>query len=95
MRGPLVYAFEEQDNGADLPDMGLFLDQAIISEPAENLPEGTVSAHIQGFVCKSANESSLYAPWDCSVEKRTVIGIPYALWGNRNPGKMAVWLPVR
>jgi hypothetical protein len=83
MRGPLVYCFEECDNGEDLSALRL-------PRNAEIEKSETVNLHAKGFRLKSSGE--LYSQTPPHRENTTIKAIPYYAWGNRKTGGMRVWI---
>lgn len=96
VRGPLVYCVEETDNGAPL---------ATLSLPGSTEPAWTERfdpALLGGCVVVEADgrrdddaawpADRLYAPYRPETTPARIKAIPYFLWGNRQPGEMAVWL---
>jgi DUF1680 family protein len=98
-RGPQVYCFEEVDQpGIPLDDVELDAEPEIALEPREDLFGGftalTVAAHVRDL---GAWDGRLYRPAVRSRRKYSracrLVGIPYRLWANREPGAMRVWIP--
>ncbi len=98
VRGPLVYCVEETDNGAPLASLSL-------SGVAErNLTERFDPALLGGCVVVETgghrvDESAWsaarpYQPYRPDATPARIKAIPYYLWGNRQPGEMAVWLRI-
>lgn len=92
-RGPVVYCFEEADNGKNLS--ALFLDTRkkaelssfkvdYIKVPAIKLEAERLS--LKGW------ENSLYSNSRPEFEKAELKAIPYFLWANRGTGEMTVWV---
>jgi len=93
-RGPLVYCLEEVDNGKDLADLALAPDPGISVTRNKKFPfPGTViiTADARRRSAKGW-ESALYRPGLSRVDTVRVKAVPYALWGNRKPGEMTVWI---
>ena len=89
-RGPLIYAFEEADNGPQLSALR-------IPRTAEILPElesGSRGAHVvlklQGERLKSGE--ALYSDVPPAAEAAELKAVPYYAWGNRGAGEMRVWM---
>ena len=94
--GPLVYCVEEVDNGAQLANVVLPKDAPLHAEFDAELFGGVSVIHGQALRVEPSNWSSeMYLP-EADVEyKRTpfdLTAIPYALWANRAPGEMRVWI---
>lgn len=94
MNGPLVYALEEADNGANLS--GIYLDTS--TRPAMRLdPElfgGTWVLSADGYriAADSWGPGELYKEEKPKFLKAEVRAIPYAYWNNRGKGEMTVWV---
>jgi len=78
-RGPLVYCFEDADNGR-LRDLVLPLDAPLAVESRPDLLGGVVVIQGQG---RSGPRKTPQA----------ALAVPYYAWANRVKGEMAVWLP--
>ncbi|MDR2590400.1 MAG: glycoside hydrolase family 127 protein, partial [Oscillospiraceae bacterium] len=91
MYGPLVYCFEECDNGADLSALRLPRDSEIrfVKKHVNQIGE-IVVLETEGLRAKSSD--ALYSSTPPSKEKTTLTAIPYYTWGNRCQGGMRVWL---
>jgi len=94
-RGPLVYCLEEVDNGSNLPAMALCEDAALKIDVRPDLLGGIVV--IEGIASRLADteQERLYRFTPPETVEVSFTAIPYFLWGNRTPGEMLVWLPVR
>jgi DUF1680 family protein len=92
-RGPIVYCLEEVDNGNNLSSISIAEKQEFLVEFDENLLGGVSVIKGRGF--RRQNEGwkeNLYRPYKKEVQPVEIKAIPYALWGNRNPGEMQVWI---
>lgn len=89
-KGPLVYCLEQQDNGANLA--GLRFDESLPLEERfdETLFGGTTVVEADGWRLKW--EGGLYGLQPPTREPVRLRFVPYAFWGNREPGEMAVWV---
>jgi DUF1680 family protein len=100
MRGPLVYCIEEVDHpGVDLFDVALKPDAAWSATFQPELLSGVVTLTGEGILRQPRGwEKALYRPLDEAVgsdaEPLQATAVPYALWANRTPGKMRVWIPI-
>lgn len=93
MRGPIVFCFEQCDNGDNLADLRLppVAPLAVVNAPAEL---GNVPA-VKAFGLRRDT-----APWDGKLYDAApqkfvgadLLAIPYFLWANREPGSMTIWL---
>ena len=90
-RGPMVYCFEECDNGADLSALRLPISSLVAEDMENNSTIGNiVTISAQGIRLKSDDELYSFNPPD---EKEVKLkAVPYYVWGNREPGGMRVWL---
>lgn len=91
VRGPLVYALESTDNGENIGRLFIDASQRFTLRPARGLPGGTRA------ICGRATElvrggDTLYSA-DRPVRRQVPFAaIPFALWQNRGPSEMAVWI---
>ena len=90
-RGPLVYCFEEADNG-DVRYLSLRPDGAFKALPLEKELLGGV-ARLQGEGLRTAPVDGLYTYDRPARTAETLTAVPYYTWGNRGEGSMRVWLP--
>lgn len=86
-RGPVIYCAEWPDNKSVL---NLVIDRnaPLVSEYDDTLLGGTRIIRGRGWQTRRL--------LDGNIEKfstETITLIPYALWNNRGPGQMMVWLP--
>ena len=89
-RGPVIYCAEWPDNNTG-NILNLVIDKADepVSEFVPSLLNGTQVIKIRGFqTYRKADGTTGKLP------EEAVTLIPYALWNNRGPGQMRVWLPV-
>jgi uncharacterized protein len=89
-RGPVVYAFEEVDNGEGLAALRLSESEPLraVAEPA--LLGGCMAIEAAGFRLQPGG--TLYATRAPGRVPVTLRAVPYALWGNRGEGEMTVWI---
>ncbi|MBQ4257481.1 MAG: glycoside hydrolase family 127 protein [Clostridia bacterium] len=91
MRGPIVYCFEEADNGPDLMELRMPRESEITEVPAEFPGFGKICAlEVEGL--RLRGNDSLYSTEPFAAEPALLRAIPYFLWGNREAGGMRVWL---
>lgn len=91
MRGPIVYAAEEADNGKQLYDLA-FSDAEFETEMVHDPVIGSyVQVRTMGRRYTS-KEDTLYTPVRPESIDQKLILIPYFLWGNRGLGEMRVFI---
>ncbi|MNB92967.1 Non-reducing end beta-L-arabinofuranosidase [compost metagenome] len=91
-RGPLVYCFEEQDNGAPLASLSLKADSDLREVPG-GWREGVI--HLEAEGCRRIggdDPEELYSVKSPVKQPVKLTAIPYTLWGNRTPGEMLLWI---
>jgi DUF1680 family protein len=91
-RGPLVYCLEEADNPGATPD-GLLLPPGarMTTSVRDDLFGGIVTVSGVGTMSRTDWAHDLYGP-EAGGRPTTLTAIPYYLWGNRDEGKMLVWV---
>lgn len=90
MAGPLVYCFEDADNG----NIGQFFVDEKGEIDAVNLEDevlGDINI-LKVAAYKTPESESLYSFKAPIKEKSELIAVPYYAWGNREEGKMRVWM---
>lgn len=92
MRGPLIYALESVDNGADLAQLILAPDPAFTLTEAAGLPAGTPAIRGRARRELPGDGETLYSGRKPAYEAAEFTAIPYALWQNRGPAAMLVWI---
>ncbi len=100
--GPLVYCFEEADNGANLPALSIEVGKELTASFEKDLLGGVVSITAKGLRITESGweDGDLYRtlPVGGKVHAEiptTLKAIPYYAWNNRGMGEMAVWLRLR
>ncbi len=93
-RGPLVYCFEEVDNGAQIQALRIPTDAAFHVEEAEDGPLAGMKVITFEGVRESFADDALYEETAPKQEKAAMQAIPYFAWGNRGENQMRVWMPV-
>jgi len=86
-RGPLVYALEEVDNGAELQMLTLPRDSELSTAHAGDLN----TVHAAGIRTSIPGEG-LYRTADPVDESADLTFVPYFSWANRGEGEMRVWV---
>ena len=79
-RGPLVFALEGVDNGADLDRLRVPLDTDVSAAFKADL--------LGGVVVLTGNGQDA----DAASRTRPFVAIPYFAWANRGPAEMLVWI---
>lgn len=93
--GPFMYCLEQVDNGANLSSLYVSPDTEIrLTEPIKGLPGKLPALFLAGKSLNSGVMGMLYGTPAFSLIDRQLKAVPYALWGNRQPGEMLVWLKV-
>lgn len=85
MRGPLVYAFEETDNGSNLESFYIDTSQKLRACMEEGLFGGTVTVSVAAFGL-TGGPTGLYGEEMPALKPAELKAVPYAFWGNRNKG---------
>lgn len=89
-RGPVVYCAEWPDNNSgNILNMMVRKDAAFTTEFVPSLLNGTQVIRTSGNQTKMTIEGKVD-----TLKDEPVTLIPYALWNNRGPGQMMVWLPL-
>lgn len=91
-RGPLVYALESIDNGVPLSRLSIPSGQRFQIGKAKGLPRGTATIHGKALAQIMPETESLYFECVPKSKKVNFVAIPYALWQNRGPTEMTVWI---
>jgi DUF1680 family protein len=94
VRGPLVYALESVDNGPGLHRFEIDPAQKFRVAQAKGLPRGTVAICGEARVWERTG-AALYAAAAPRALRKAFTAIPYALWQNRGPAEMRVWVRER
>lgn len=90
-RGPVVYALEEIDQVAPVRELILDPDQPMVLSSVDGLPDGTPA--ISGSALREVfHNDDLYSVSPPQYSSVPFTAIPYALWQNRGPSNMSVWL---
>ncbi|MEN6479889.1 MAG: beta-L-arabinofuranosidase domain-containing protein [Anaerolineales bacterium] len=92
-RGPVVYCFEQVDNGRALFDLSLPRDARLDLGWDADLAGGVVTITGEGLRASTAAwDDTLYSPDIDVAEPVRLVAVPYFAWANRTPGEMAVWI---
>ena len=95
MKGPFVYCLEQTDNGENLPALSVLPAAAIEEQaPETDLPGQLPTLRMSGrrLTATVADDTALYGAPAFAEEPVTLKAVPYALWCNRTPGEMQVWI---
>jgi hypothetical protein len=94
MRGPIVYCLEGIDNDGHARDLCLPPDSADFDAQLEAVDRPDLLGG-----CTTIAGRGLKVAWSDADEPTTTptkfVAVPYALWDNREPGEMIVWLAER
>ena len=92
-RGPIVYCVEEVDNPfTPLARLALPRSAPLEAVYERDLLGGVVTVRAEVDVAVGREGQALYAMDPPRTERRTIKAVPYAVWDNRAPGEMLVWL---
>jgi DUF1680 family protein len=93
-RGPLIYALEQADNPAPVREVVVPATAAIESRRDPSLAGGVVTLSMEGLAYPASKwDGRLYQPASTAPPQRVRLrAVPYAIWGNRGAGEMAVWV---
>lgn len=89
-RGPVVYCFEEADNGPQLASLRVSRASAISVETAGGVLGGLPALTVQGE--RMTSSAALYSEEPPKAEPAVLRAVPYFAWGNRGAGGMRVWM---
>ena len=90
-RGPVFYALEEIDQSAPVRELIIDTQDPMSLTSVAGLPEGTPA--ISGTAVREFFEGDdLYSVSAPQYQPIPFTAIPYALWQNRGPSNMSVWL---
>lgn len=87
-RGPIVYCFEEVDNGPDLAALFLPREEELRVEQDLSLDLPA----IVGRGVRRLPSARLYSSDPPAEEEASIKAVPYFAWNNRGPGEMRVWI---
>jgi len=89
-KGPVIYCAEWPDNPPeDVLNLVVRRNADITSDYIPSLLGGTEIIRTEGLITRNLAEDG-----PAGMESTPITLIPYALWNNRGPGQMRVWLPV-
>ena len=88
-RGPVIFCAEWPDNNkGNVLNLFMNKDADLITEFIPQLLNGTQVIKTSGFQTKKTLDGKIEM-----FPEEVITLIPYALWNNRGPGQMSVWLP--
>ncbi len=88
-RGPVVYCFEDKDNGNGwMFDNFIDKKEPVDSQFEKELLDGVVTLTLKGKNIVKNGEDTL-------VQPITLKAIPYYAWNNRGEANMVVWMPTQ
>ncbi len=89
-RGPVIFCAEWPDNNTgNILNLVVDKNSGFSAEFMPSLLEGTMLIKTNGSQTKKTVDGKIE-----TLENEDITLIPYALWNNRGPGQMMVWLPV-
>jgi DUF1680 family protein len=88
--GPLVYCFEQADNGEGLTAAIVDPSKAVEARRCD-LDEAASAIKVSGWRERPL-EDALYTQTPPALEPADLTAIPYYLWNNRGRGEMRVWM---
>ncbi|RCW56515.1 MULTISPECIES: glycoside hydrolase family 127 protein [Halanaerobium] len=92
-RGPIVYTFEEVDNGKNLAALTFAREAKLKAEFEKDLLGGVTTIKTRAKKVDSLGwEGDLYSTQKPGSREVEVKAVPYYSWNNRGEGEMAVWL---
>jgi DUF1680 family protein len=93
MRGPLVYCFEEIDNGKDLAGMAIYTAAPVVETISDGFFGQAVMLSMPGVKpLHDGWEDALYRETELQADDMIFKAIPYYLWQNRGKGEMITWV---
>ncbi len=89
-RGPVIYCAEWPDNNTgNILNLVINKESPLTTEFVPSLLEGAQVIKTKGIQTRKTMDGTIE-----KLSEEPVTLIPYALWNNRGPGQMMVWLPV-
>lgn len=92
VKGPMVYAAEQIDNGANLAAFEVDTEQGITEEYRADLLGGCMMLTVHGYRLVDDEPEKLYSAAAPKKVPAVLKLIPYAYWNNRGQGEMTVWM---
>lgn len=95
MRGPIVYCFETEDNGENtLTRLAIPRDAKITTQWKPSWMNGVIAlrGHASLITDTYWKEGELYSTETPNTRLTNFLAVPYAVWDNRTPASMRVWM---
>jgi DUF1680 family protein len=95
MKGPLVYALEQVDNGDNLANIFVSGKTKLQEEFDNNILGGTtrITFNAQRIKEEDWDSNTLYGELENKFEEVRLTAVPYCYWGNRKKNEeMLVWM---
>ncbi len=93
VKGPLVFCFEEVDNGGNLSSVYVRQDAQLEECFDQKLFGGITTIKCKGEkIIETGWGNELYKRAEIETKTVELTAIPYFLWGNRGENEMIVWL---
>lgn len=91
VRGPIVYCFEEKDNGSNIQELWIRKNERVeVGSYEPDILKGIVPLKAKGLRIFANNE--LYFEGEFMQKEEDLTAIPYYAWGNRGLNQMRVWM---
>lgn len=92
-RGPVIYCLEEEDNGKNLSAVCISPTDSFTPVYDKDFLEGCTYLTGPAYRLSDSDFSNvLYKIYTSKYVKTTIKAIPYAMWTNRTPGDMLIWI---
>ena len=91
VRGPIVYCFEEKDNGPNIQELWIGKNERVeVGSYEPDMLKGIVPLKAKGLRIFANND--LYFEGEFMQKEEDLTAIPYYAWGNRGLNQMRVWM---
>lgn len=91
-RGPVLYCFEQADNGPNLMELTIQRRSMKIQRKPKLLNGVPVITGKATTRAAKGWKNTLYQAAPTQRTTTAITAVPYCLWGNRAPGNMTVWM---
>jgi uncharacterized protein len=93
-RGPIVYRLEHADNPIPLDSVRLPRSAPISTTFDAACLGGVVKLHVDGLLAEADDWGARLYRADAPARlcPQPLVAVPYAVWDNRSPGQMRVWI---